>query len=256
MLLVASAEIVVACRRVPREAPKALPASEQSASRGPVPRDAAIDAPVAPVEVTIDFTGITGVMTIEGNVVGMHPSRGTLFLTNSASDDVPALSPDGRRVVFARWTQGCRPPDEFSACSELWLLTSGAAPTRLLERGARADAAPAVDLPHGPVRDLVFSKDGRKVFVNDSGYGTIGSVTCWAYDFATKGLVQLIGAGGIRREVTSGPHAGALVACGMPLNPPPTYGRTEKCIVVTAEGRVLRAIPVDESKWKTELGEK
>lgn len=164
--------LIGGCRRSP-EAIKPAPASESSAASA-VSSSAVGDGSVddAPKKVSTDFDGITRVEAVDGNIVGHHPTRGLLWLTNSGLDSQPALSTDGR-VAFARWvTNDCAPPDEPNvSCSELWLLASKGSPTRLLDKGYRKDLPPLVDVPHGAIGKLTFSKDGHTLFMNDSGFG-------------------------------------------------------------------------------------
>lgn len=250
------AGLIGGCRRRP-EVIKPAPASE-SAAASAVSSSAVGDGSVddAPKRVSADFDGITRVEAVDGNIVGHHPTRGLLWLTNSGVDSEPALSADGR-VAFARWvTTDCAPPDEPNvSCSELWLLTSKGSPTRLLDKGLQKDR-PAIDLPNGAIGSLTFSRDGRTLFMNDSGFGTVGSLSAWAYDLGTKRLSALMGAGRFVREVTSGPWSGAAIVCGMPLQPAPDYGRKEECRVVRADASARRTLSVDSSKWSAELGEK
>jgi len=249
--------LVAGCRSSP-EAIKPAPASESSAASAASSSsssDGSIDD--APKRVSDDFDGITRVEAVDGNIVGHHPTRGLLWLTNSGLDSQPALSTDGR-VAFARWvTTDCAAPDEPNvSCSELWLLTSKGSPTRLLDKGYRKNLPPITDLPAGAIGKLTFSRDGHTLFMDDSGFGSTGSMSAWAYDFKTKRVSRLMSAGSFIREVTSGPWSGAAVVCGMPLQPAPDYGRKEACRVVRADASARRTLSVDSSKWGAELGEK
>ncbi|MBL8716526.1 MAG: hypothetical protein JNL79_11055, partial [Myxococcales bacterium] len=177
----------------------------------------------APKKVSTDFDGITRVEAVDCNIVGHHPTRGLLLLTNSGLDSQPALSTDGR-VAFARWvTNDCAAPDEPNvSCSELWLLVSKGSPTRLLDKGSPTPR-------------------GRSPWCDREAYLLQGRSHA-----LHERLRVREGAGWFEREVTSGPWSGVAIVCGMPLQPAPDYGRKEECGVVRADASARRTLSVEQ----------
>jgi dipeptidyl aminopeptidase/acylaminoacyl peptidase len=101
--------------------------------------------------------------TIETHLEERAPDGAIRRLTTGPADSSPAISPDGRQLVFAR------PQRHGDALdSELWLMERQA--------GLAAAVAPLVDLPLTDESGPVWSRDGRFVFATSVLRGADGRV--------------------------------------------------------------------------------
>ncbi|HEY3898045.1 MAG TPA: hypothetical protein VGM54_05490 [Chthoniobacter sp.] len=119
----------------------------------------------------------------KGNIVFTSADGLQKQLTDSGHDSAPALSPDGKRVVFVRDT-----PDKIVAtgsgdvsATELWIVGSdGKKPTMLIQGRDSQDAKQVI----GGIAGAQFSPDGRHVYFVSASTATSGAVH--VLDLATK----------------------------------------------------------------------
>lgn len=145
-------------------------------------------------------------VTVEGGDLyytapGAPPRR----LTDNKIDSDPALSPDGRWVVFVRRARQTRVYRPSSPTNHLYrIAVDGSEETHLLT--GRPDTVPERSL--SMLSSPAFSPDGRTVYFMAAGWATSGAVH--ALDLAT-GRSRFVAPGNELRVVPAGEYAGHLV---------------------------------------------
>jgi dipeptidyl aminopeptidase/acylaminoacyl peptidase len=111
----------------------------------------------------------------KGNIVFTNADGLQKQLTDSGHDSAPALSPDGKLVVFVRDT-----PDKIVAtgsgdvsATELWIVGSdGKKPTMLIQGRDSQDPKQVI----GGIAGAQFSPDGRHLYFVSASTATSGAV--------------------------------------------------------------------------------
>ncbi|HET9621913.1 MAG TPA: hypothetical protein VFP84_11140, partial [Kofleriaceae bacterium] len=126
--------------------------------------------PAIAADGTIVYAAVTpdeATHQIESHLEERAPDGTIRRLTAGPADSSPAVSPDGRRLVFSRPAIHNGKPD-----GELWLMARTAAATE----GFGDTAQPLVDLPLSDESGPVWSRDGRFVFATSVLRGGEGNV--------------------------------------------------------------------------------
>lgn len=141
----------------------------------------------------------------EGLVV-VEPGGRERALTTVQGDDNPALSPDGRTVVFVRHLPGDPAHPGETGPTELWTIgLDGSAPRRVLAE--RASERPEQQLQ--TFNHPVFSLDGRSVYFLSAAWVTSDAIH--RLDLAS-GKLTYVAPGNSLSVVRAGRWAGHLVA--------------------------------------------
>ena len=145
-------------------------------------------------------------VTVEsGNIVYTAPGAPPRRLTDYRIDSDPALSPDGRWIVFVRrapQTRAYRPNSPTHGLYRIGIDGSGL--THLL--AGRPDSVPERSL--GMLSSPAFSPDGGTVYFMAAGWVTSGAVH--ALDLETR-TSRFVAPGNELRVVPAGQYAGHLV---------------------------------------------
>ena len=182
------------------------------------PAPTVVVAPPAPVDILDAGTapGVTtrapratlstravGVAAIDGNLIARDAQGRDATITTGATDDAPALSPDGMTVAFRRYRA-----TSLEGSHDLYLISvTGGEPEILVPEAASSDPEPLGVSLHwlGPPE---FSVDGKRVFFNVEN-GRLGAVC--AVDLGTRKVSWILTA--LEYElIHKGPYRGHFFA--------------------------------------------
>ncbi|WP_224369574.1 TolB family protein [Hyalangium versicolor] len=143
----------------------------------------------------------------KGNLVWVESNGAKRQLTSLGQDSQPALSPDGKSLVFVRKGAGRKlesASGEVDANEIWWMDTAGGKPRRLVQSAASDDPKKFL----GALQAPQFAPDGKTVFFLSAAWTTSNAVH--KVDVAT-GKVQFIAAGNTLEVVPRGDHRGRLI---------------------------------------------
>jgi Tol biopolymer transport system component len=154
------------------------------------------------------------VVSEKGNIILIRASGERVQLTSLGLDADPAVSPDGRWIVFVRRTPGYlidTGKPSYPDSNEIWLVRADdrSRPRRLLRgRPGSFDARQPDTLVQGNFFEPQFSPDGKRVYVGASTWAT--SNAFWVVDIKT-GTTRFLLSAVTFEVVRRGPLAGNLI---------------------------------------------
>ena len=173
----------------------------------------------------------------DGGTIVYQSGERVVRLPGAGHDSMPALSPDGDRVVFVREGKARR-GHEASPPTELWLhemIGAGAERRLLAERRSEISERTQTGF-----NNPVFSADGDVVYV--LGHAWVTSDVVLAVVVAT-GKARFVVDGNSIAVVRTGPYRGDLLVARHKYNGPEIGGSYDPVDLVTPAGKLVLTIP-------------
>ena len=175
-----------------------------------------------------------------GNIV-YHTGGGSAHkISNGGLDSMPAISPDGRWVVFVRQTPGDTVNTSlgWEQRTELWIVRSDGSNAKRLLRG-REGTSPETSLAR--LENPAFSVDGRTVYFGSTGWVT--SDALHAVDVAT-GRERFVCAANGFELLTRGQYRGDIMVGQHRYKAEGSYDGTW---IVSPRGSVIRLVTLEDA---------